>query len=94
MDSHALHFIDMNRHLEDLNNRGRRNNIRVETVDTEQIIPALQRVFNSLLERQKDAEIEFVRAHMALRARGPDSSPPKQNYLLPAEFCAERGHNV
>lgn len=70
--SHSNHFIDMNRHLEDLNNRGRRNNIRVrgipEIVDNDQIIPALQRVFNSLLERPKDTEVEFVRAHRALRA--------------------------
>lgn len=43
--SHTNHLIDMNRHLEDLDNRGRRNNIRVrgipETVDSDQIIPAL-----------------------------------------------------
>lgn len=59
--SQSLHFIEMNRHLEDLDNRGRRNNIRVrgipESVETEQIAPALQRVFNSLLERPEDTEI-------------------------------------
>lgn len=27
--SHSLHFIEINRHLEDLDNRGCRNNIRV-----------------------------------------------------------------
>lgn len=70
----------MNRHLEDLDNRGRKNNIRVrgipETVDTDQIVPALQKVFNSLLERAEDTEIEFVMVHWALRARGPDTMPP------------------
>lgn len=79
--SHFSHLIEINRHLEDLDNRGRRNNIRVkgipESVDTAQIIPALQRVFNSLLERQEDIEIEFVRAHRALRAKCPDTAPPR-----------------
>lgn len=79
--SHATHFIEMNRNSEDLDNRGRRSNIRVrgiqETMDPDQIIPTLQRVFNILLERQEDTDIEFVRAHWALRARGPDTAPPR-----------------
>lgn len=46
-------------------------------MDSAQIVPALQRVFNSLLERQEDTAIKFVRAHRALRARGPDMAPPR-----------------
>lgn len=90
--SKSQHLIGINKHLEDLDNRGRRNNIRVrgipESVDAEQITPALQRVFNSLLERPEDTAIEFVRAHRALRARGPDNMPPRdiicclQNFSL------------
>lgn len=75
----SQHFIKMNRHLEDLDNRGRRCNIRVrgipETLEPDQIIPALQRVFNNLLDRQEDMDIDFVRAHRALRPRGPDTTP-------------------
>lgn len=102
-DSHATQFIEMNRHLEDLDNRGRRNNIRVrgipEMVDSDQIIPALQRVFNSLLERQEDTDIKFVRAHRALRARGPDTSPPRdsicclQNYPLKKDIMRKACRN-
>lgn len=48
--AHSSHFFEINRHLEDLDNRGKRNSIRVrgipESVDTDQIIPALKRVFN------------------------------------------------
>ncbi|XP_040195108.1 vomeronasal type-2 receptor 26-like [Rana temporaria] len=81
VDTHASHFIEINHHLEDLDNRGRRCNIRVmgipESVESDQIVPALQRVFNSLLERQEDTVIDFVRAHRALRARGPDDAPPR-----------------
>lgn len=66
---------------EALDNRRRRNKIRVrgipKSVDTDQIIPALQH-FNSLLERQEDTEIDFVHAHRALRARDPESAPPRE----------------
>lgn len=102
-DSHATHFIEMNRHLEDLDNRGRRCNIRVrgipETVDPDQIIPALQRVFNSLLDRQEDTDIEFVSAHRALRARGPDTAPPRdiicclQSYPLKEDIMRRARRN-
>lgn len=104
--SHARHFIEMNRHLEDLDNRGRRNNIRVrgipESVLTDQIPSVLQRVFNSLLEKPEDTEIEFVRAHRALRARGPDTLPPRdiicclQSFALKEEimFKARRNDQI
>lgn len=78
--SYSAHFIEVNRHLEVLDNRGRRYNIRVrgilESVEMDQIMLALQRVFNSLLDRPEDKAIDFVRAHRALRAKGPDSQPP------------------
>lgn len=103
VSSHAHHFIEMNRHLEDLDNRGRRCNIRVrgipESVDTDQISHALQRVFNSLLERPEDTDIEFVRAHRALRARGPDTLPPRdiicclQSFSLKEEIMHKARRN-
>lgn len=70
-----------------------------ETADTDQIITALQRVFNSLLERQEEAEIEFVRAHRAFRMRGPDSAPPRdiicclQNFTLKEDIIREARRN-
>lgn len=101
--SHAQHFIDLNRHVEDLDNRGRRNNIRVrgipETVEADQITPALQRVFNSLLDRQEETEIEFVRAHRALRPKGPDTAPPRdiicclQNFQLKEDIMRRARRN-
>lgn len=79
--SHFEHFIEINRYLEDLDNRGRRCNIRVRgipaCVEADQVTLALQRVFNSLLERPEDTAIDFVRAHRALGAKGPDSQPPR-----------------
>lgn len=58
----------------------------------DQIPSVLQRVFNSLLEKLEDTAIDFVRAHRALRARGPDTLPPRdiicclQNFALKEEI--------
>lgn len=103
---HAQHFIDMNRHLKDLDNRARRCNVRVrgipESVDSDQIVTTLRSVFNSLLERQEDADIHFVRAHRELRPRGPDFAPPRdiicclESYGLKEEIMrkARRNDNI
>lgn len=73
--THSAHLIEMNRQLEDLDNRGRRHNIRVrgipESVEPGNIVSALQYVFNELLEHQTDTHIDFDRAHRALRATAP-----------------------
>lgn len=99
--SHSNHFIEM--YTEDLDNRGRRCNIRVrgipESVEPDQITLALQRMFNRLLEKPEDSEIEFVRAHRALRARGPDNQPPRdvicclQSFALKEEIMQKARRN-
>lgn len=99
--SHSILFIEKNRNLEDLDNRGRRNNIRVrgipESVDSALVQKGVKysgaEVVNSLLERPEDTEIKFVRAHRALRARGPDTMPPRdiicclQSFVLNDQIC-------
>lgn len=69
--SHSFYLIELNRHLEDLDTRGRRHNIRVrgipETAESDDITSALQSVFNNLLEHQADAPIKFERALRAKR---------------------------
>lgn len=68
-------------------------------MDNLQMIPALQRVFNSLLERPEDTEIEFVRAHRALRVRGPDTMPPRdiicclQSFVLKEDIMHKAQRN-
>lgn len=68
-DSHSAHLIEMNRQLENLDNRGRRHNIRVrgipKSVEQGNIPSALQYIFNELLKHQTDTQIEFERAHRA-----------------------------
>lgn len=72
--AHSQHLIDTNRQLEDLDNRGRRHNIRVrsipETILAEQIRPTLTSIFNGLLDRPEASP-------RALRPKAPDNNPPR-----------------
>lgn len=72
---------DIQRHMEDLDNRGRRHNIRVrgipESVENAQITKATIAIFNDLLGRPPETPIEFERLHRALRPRGRESDPPR-----------------
>lgn len=71
---------DMQHHVEDLDNKGQRNNnIRVrglsETEDPEDLQSTLQAWFNDLLGETTDKHIEMDRAHRVLRPKGPASKP-------------------
>lgn len=102
-DMHSQHFIYISRHLEDLDNRGRWNNLRLrgvpELVMLEQVPQALQKIFNNLLERPTDVTIEFIHAHRTLRARGPDTAPLHdiiccfQNFVLKEEVLSKAWQN-
>lgn len=103
IDSHSLHLITMNRQLEDLDNRGRRNNIRVrgvpESITTEQIRPALTSIFNNLTDRPAESPIEFDRAHRALKPKPPEEAPPRDiichlpNFTLKEEILQRARQN-
>lgn len=71
VDSHTLQLRDLQRHVEDLDNRGRRHNLRVrglpESVEQEQILPAVTDLFNRLLDRPRHSLIAMERIHRALR---------------------------
>lgn len=87
----SQHLTDMNRQIEDLDNRGRNYNIRVrgiaEAVTTDQIKPALSSIFYSLIERPDESPIEYDRAHRALRPRAPDKAPPRDIICCLPNFC-------
>lgn len=78
---HLSHIIEIHRHLEDLDNRGRRHNIRIrgvpELADQNPIEQTAAAIFNDLLDRPPDSPIDFERAHRALRPRGRDTDPPR-----------------
>lgn len=76
---HSQHLIEVNRHLEDLYNRGRRHKIRVrgvpENIFSDQVQLALTSIFNGLLNRPEASPIDFDRAHRALRPKALDNTP-------------------
>lgn len=78
---HAQHLMDMHRHMEDLDNRVRRRNLRVrgipESVEGPQLQSVVWTMFNTLLGRPPDAPVEMERCHRALRLRGRDTDRPR-----------------
>ncbi|CAH2325073.1 Hypothetical predicted protein [Pelobates cultripes] len=71
----------MARHIEDLDNRGCRNNLRIRGLQEgeetpTQLIDLLTNIFNGLLRRPKETPIEFVRADRVLRPRDLPEAPP------------------
>lgn len=79
LTSQASTLRDFQSHLEDLDNRGRRNNIRVrglpEATQDEDLHVTLQAIFNSILGRLEHQRVKLDRAHRALHPRGPGSRP-------------------
>ncbi|CAH2286110.1 Hypothetical predicted protein [Pelobates cultripes] len=72
-------LLSMRRHLEDVDNRGRRRNIRVrgvpESEGPENAEALLTELFCSLLPPSPPPTIEFERAHRALRSRAVEEGP-------------------
>ncbi|CAH2277423.1 Hypothetical predicted protein [Pelobates cultripes] len=74
-EAHSRHIQDLRLHIEDLDNRSRRHNIRVrgcrESDTTEDARATLTPIFNRILGRPRDARIHMDRAHRALRSKPP-----------------------
>ncbi|CAH2272690.1 Hypothetical predicted protein [Pelobates cultripes] len=72
-------LLSIRRHLEDVDNRGRRCNIRVrgvpEAEGTENAEEVLKELFQSLLQSPQPRQIELERAHRALRPRAVEDGP-------------------
>lgn len=101
--THSFHSIEMNRHLGDLDNGRQRTHIKVggilESVEGDQITSALQQIFNDVLERPAETEVEFVQAHRAPRACGPYTAYPRdvifclQNFTLKENILRKARQN-
>lgn len=67
--------------LDNLENRNRRNNIRLrgvpESVRAVDLIPTLTKLFNAILNKEPETCIEFERAHRALRPQSADPAHPR-----------------
>ncbi|CAH2225734.1 Hypothetical predicted protein [Pelobates cultripes] len=77
----AKQIQDLRLHIEDLDNRSRRHNIRVrgcrETDPPEDTRAILTPLFNRILNRPRDARIPIDRAHRALKPKPPPGAPPR-----------------
>ncbi|CAH2315771.1 Hypothetical predicted protein [Pelobates cultripes] len=77
----AIRYLQ--RRLDDVDNRGRRNNLRVRGIPesaegaTENPIQVLTTLFNRILARPKDTAITFDRAHRAARPRNLPPDKPR-----------------
>lgn len=71
LSTQASALREFQRHLEDLDNRGRRNNIRVrglpEATQDEDLQVTLQAIFNNVLGCLENQRVKLDRAHRALR---------------------------
>lgn len=81
VSTHTMQLRDIQRHVEDLENRGRRHNLRVrglpESVDNTQLNATVSAIFSQLLESQCIEVINMDRIHRALRPKGRDTDPPR-----------------
>lgn len=102
-DAHTLQLRDMNRHLEDLNNRGRRHNLRVrglpESIEGEHVPQVVTNLFNAVLNRPPQTAIAMERIHRMLHPRGRDMDPRRDivcclvDYRLKEESTTKSGGN-
>lgn len=81
VDTQTLQLRDLQRHVEDLDNRGRRHNLWVrgfpEIVNTDQLNTTITGIFIDLLDRPLQTAIEMEHIHRALRSKGRATDPPR-----------------
>uniref|UniRef100_A0A8C5MJ26 Uncharacterized protein n=1 Tax=Leptobrachium leishanense TaxID=445787 RepID=A0A8C5MJ26_9ANUR len=84
-------FSELQRRVDDLDNRGRRHNIRVrgllEVEGPEDLRAILTELFNHILNRKLDTPIHIDRAHRALRPQPPPTAPPRDVICHLTEFA-------
>lgn len=80
VDTHTLQLREMQRHMDDLDNSGRRHNLRIrglpKSIEGEQISLTVTGMFNGLHNRPPQTAIKMERIHQALRPKGRDTDPP------------------
>lgn len=90
IDSYTLQMRDMQRHLEDLDNRGWRHNLRIrglpETIRGDRMPPAVVSLFSSLLNRPLQTPVTMERIHQALRPKGRETDPPRDTICCIVDY--------
>lgn len=88
-DTQLPHLLELHRHVEDLDNRSRRYNIRVrgvpEVIDLAAIEQAICSIFNDLLGHPADSPIE-IESPPSIATPTQGFGTPKGCYLLYCEL--------
>lgn len=81
----------MQAHVEDLDNRNRRNNIRVRGIpeSVTELFPAVSKVFHSLLPDRPMSAFACDRIHRALRPKPPPDRPPRDIIMCMKDFLTK-----
>lgn len=78
LNTHTNILQQLMYHQDDIENRSRRNNIRIrgipETIDHNDLHGAVTAIFNQILQQPKDTPIELDRVHRTSGPRSSDSS--------------------
>lgn len=81
IDAHTLQLVDMQHHLEDLDNRERRHILRVrgllEYIEGEQIPQVVTSLFNGILNRLPQTAIDMDRIHLYPCVPGVETRVPQ-----------------
>uniref|UniRef100_A0A8C5WCH2 Uncharacterized protein n=1 Tax=Leptobrachium leishanense TaxID=445787 RepID=A0A8C5WCH2_9ANUR len=78
MLTQAKQLATLHRHLDDVDNRGRRNNLRIKGYSGKEDVKELLRgLFNDILGRSGEDILVLDRAHRALRPRGSQNDAPR-----------------
>lgn len=87
---HNRQLRDMQRHVEEIDNRGRRHNLRIrglpEYVDNVSLPQVVSDAFNDILNIPERPAISMERIHRALRPKGKDSDPPRDVICFVNDF--------
>lgn len=87
-ESPASAFSQLQAHVEDLDNKNRRNNLRIRGApeSVTDLIAYSTKLFQSLLPEQNPESFKCDRIHRALRAKPPPDKPPRDIVLCMKDF--------
>lgn len=88
--THTATLRSMQKHIEDLDNRGRPHNVRIrglpESIETVQLEPTVVAFFNNILGRPEDTPVAMERIHRALHPKPGPAAPLRDAICCLVDF--------
>lgn len=96
LDTHILHLWDLNRHMEDLDNRGRHHNLQLrglpESIETDHIQAEVIGLFNTLFDRPSTSPFAIIVHHLCPLPTWQRIGPPQRYSLLRCGLSTQGGN--